>query len=125
MRNEINSAITYGNRQLKRLMNDTSLSRGEYSDRIQDYVDTIYDRAKDNLLAELQKAFLDTDSYIKVNGNYLFVGKQLGQEILKGLKTNMKNLSKEGDAKERELEKIGKEYATLTFVRSIANNKVD
>ena len=37
----------------------------------------------------------------------------------------MKNLSKEGDAKERELEKIGKEYATLTFVRSIANNKVD
>ena len=122
MRNEINSAITYGNRQLKRLMNDTSLSRGEYSDRIQDYVDTIYDRAKDNLLAELQKAFLDTDSYIKVNAKKFL---QNEQEILKGLKTNMKNLSKEGDAKERELEKIGKEYATLTFVRSIANNKVD
>ena len=122
MRNEINSAITYGNRQLKRLMKDTSLSRKEYSDKIQDYVDTIYDQTKDNLLAELQKAFSETDSYIRINAKKFL---QDEQEILKGLKNTMNNLSKEGDAKERELEKIGNEYATLAFVRSLANKKED
>ena len=122
MRNEINSAITYGNRQLKRLMNDTSLSRKEYSDKIQDYVDTIYDQTKDNLLAELQKAFSETDSYIRINAKKFL---QDEQEVLKGLKNTMNNLSKEGDAKERELEKIGNEYATLAFVRSLANKKED
>ena len=122
MRDEINSEITLGNRKLKRLMDDTSLSQLEYKHAIQDFADKIYDNAKDNLLDVLESAFSETDSYIKIHVSKFL---QDEQETLIAMKENMQKLSQEGGARERELEKIGKEYATLSFIRSLAENPLN
>lgn len=121
MRDEVNSSITYGNRKLKKLMNDSNLSDKDYSDKIQEYVDSVYEEAKTDLLDLLQTTFTETDSYIKVNAKKFL---QDEQEVLKGLRTNMTNLSKEGEAKEQELEKIGVEYATLALIRVLAKEQI-
>ena len=122
MRDEINSEITLGNRKLKALMDDTSLSQLEYKHAIQDFADKIYDNAKDNLLDVLESVFSETDSYIKIHVSKFL---QDEQKTLIAMKENMQKLCQEGGARERELEKIGMEYATLSFIRSLADNPLN
>ena len=122
MRDEVNSKITIGNRRLIMLMDDTTIGDSEYNRRIQEYADSVFQKAKDNLLLTLQQLITETNQYISTNAKKFL---QDEQEVLKGLKDNMFNLSKEGETKEKELEKISSEYSTLLLIKELAEQKVD
>lgn len=122
MRDEVNSKISIGNRHLIMLMDDTTIGDSEYNRKIQEYADSVFEKAKDNLLLTLQQLISETNHYISTNAKKFL---QDEQEILKELKDNLLNLSKEGETKERELEKISSEYSTLLFIKEIAEREVD
>ena len=122
MRDEVNSNISLANHELTDLLDNRSLRGDAYDRSIQSYADKVFNKAKNNLLATLKRAVDETNNYIKTNaGKFL----QDQEEILKSLKDNMANLSKEGETGEREFEKVSGEYATLLFVKYLAEKEID
>lgn len=121
MRNEVNTGVSIGNPNLVALMNDKSLSNSEYERKIQDYADSIYQKAKNNLLVTLQEVINETNSFIRVNATKFLQDEQI---FLNEKKSNLSNLSKQGESKEKELEKIAAEYAALSLVKEIAEKEI-
>lgn len=122
MRDEINSKISIGNRHFNMLLDDTTLKESEYNRKIQDYADSAFQTAKDNLLSTLQQLINETNNYIRVNANKFL---QDEQEMLNVLRNNLNQLTKEGEMKQRELERISYEYATLLLIKELSKQKFD
>ncbi len=122
MRDEVNTKISLANHVLTDLLDDRSLSEDDYDMRIQAYADKVFNKAKNNLLVTLKRAVNETNNYIKTNAEKFLKDQE---EILKSLKNNLTNLSKEGETGERELEKVSAEYATLLFIKDLAEKKIE
>ena len=118
MRNEVNRKISLGSQEMLRIMDDETLSLEEYEKKLNSYVDTVCDNARKKLLDKIQEAVNETNEYIRANAN-AFLNNEL--EFVKEQNNTLKELSKQGAARDAQILTIAEQRATLQMINSIAN----
>lgn len=118
MKYEVNSKVSLGNKKMVAIMDDESLSLDEYEDKLNAYVDNVYDKARQKLLAKIQKAVNETNEYIHSNAE-TFLNDEV--EVVTSNNLKLKELSKKGSERDAELRKIAEQQVTLSFIQSTTN----
>ena len=118
MRNEVNRKISLGSQEMVRIMDDDSLSLDEYEKKLNSYVDKVCDNARKKLLDRIQEAVDETNKYIRINAK-TFLNNEL--EFVKEQNNTLKELSKQGAARDAKILTIAEQRATLQLINSIAN----
>lgn len=115
---EVNRKVSLGNKKMTSIMDDETLSLDEYENKLNLYVDTVFNDARKNLLDLIDKAVKETNEYIRSNAEK-FLNDEV--EVVTTTNNKLKELAKKGAARDAELRTIAEEQATLSFINSLAS----
>lgn len=122
MRDKVNAEINVGNRKLTALMDDISLDFESYRTKVNEYTDSIYYSAREELLKLLQVAVNDTNKFISEYANKFMQETILLAEQHKNI---LDNLTKEGEIREAQLAKSAEEYSVLMLIKQEAETNIE